>query len=132
VSEPSLRAQELVGQLWNDVRLRDEAGAAPAVPDLGATARMIHDPDLLYLNSRGDGDPADVLTHVVAVLNSLAERRDELAAELRLLREAIVTEASRLAERDDVLHRMVEGRLDRLEGGTVERGTVGRGTAGPG
>lgn len=118
---PSVRAADLVGQLWRDAARHDQS-ATTTVPDMPATTRMIHDADLLYLTGHRDLDLPDLLAHVIPLLTTLAERRDELVAEIRLLREAIVSESARLAERDDVLHHLLEARLDQLGGGDGEPG----------
>lgn len=111
---PSLRTNDLVGRLWADVAQQQRSNAA-AVPELGLTTRMIHDADLMHLDSHRDVDHGELMAHLVPLLTSLAERRDELIDELRLLREAIVSESRRLAERDDLLHHLLEVRLERLE-----------------
>jgi hypothetical protein len=115
VSGPSLRAAEMVERLWADVARRQARGRDASVPELGPTPRLIHDPDLLYLNSHRDIGLGELLDHLIPLLNSFAERRDELVAEVRLLREAVVAESERLAERDDVLHRLVESRVEQIE-----------------
>lgn len=114
MTEPSLSAADLVGRLWDDAARRRQARAPTAVPELGPTTRMIHDPDLLYLTGHRDLDLADLLAHLIPLLSSMAERRDELTAELRLLREAMVAESERLEDRDDLMHRLLESRLDRM------------------
>lgn len=122
MSGPSLRAAELVERLWQDVARRQAAQPPVAVPELGPTSRMIHDPDLVHLNSHRDLDLTNLVAHLVPLLTALAERRDELVAEVRLLRQAIVAQSERLAERQDLLHRLLEDRLDVLQRGLREPG----------
>ena len=114
MSQLSPRATEIVERLWKEVATRQTAEAT-AVAELGPTSRMIHDPEILYFNKHSIADLQDLVSHLVPVLNRLAERRDELVAELRLLREAIVAESERLAERDAILHALLESRLEALE-----------------
>ena len=115
VTGPALRAAELVERLWADVARRQATSPRVSVPELGPTSRLIHDPDLLYLNSHRDVGLGELLDHLIPLLSSFAERRDELVAEVRLLREALVAQSEGLAERDDLLHRLLESRLDQIE-----------------
>jgi len=115
VTDLPLRTADLVGSLWRDVALRaEEERAAAVVPELGQTTRMVHDPDLDHLNRHRDVELPELLAHLVPLLTGLAERRDDLVGEIRLLRESIVAVARRLEERDDFLHRVLEARLEEL------------------
>ncbi|HEX3542496.1 MAG TPA: hypothetical protein VHT75_18860 [Acidimicrobiales bacterium] len=114
MSDEPLSAAEVVARLWRDVDKRQRAGDGRSVPPLGATSRMIHDADLVWLTNHGDASLPELTAHLVPLLITLAERRDELISEVRLLREAMVRESARLEERDDLLHRLLEDRLDDL------------------
>lgn len=109
-----LRTADLVASLWRSAAADGGGGAAAAVPELAPSTRLVHDPDLAFLHAHGDAPPPETATHVVALLTTLAERRDDLVAEVRLLREAMVAVCRRLEERDDALHRILEARVDRL------------------
>ena len=110
--DPPLVASELVRRLWDDVRRAAEAPYISVVPELGETPAMVYDAHLCHLNTTVGAEVDEHTSHLLAVLNTLAERHDQLAAEIRLLRHAMKAEAERLAERDDTLHRLVESRLD--------------------
>lgn len=111
-----LSSSELVRRLWDDVRAAAEAPYISAVPDLGERPAMVYDADLAQLNATTEPGSAEQTSHLLAVLNAMAERHDQLTAEIRLLRAAMKTEAERLAERDDTLHRLLESRLDAIGG----------------
>lgn len=110
---PQIDCQDLVRRLWDDVRRATEAPSISLVPDLRAMPPMVHDADLHGLNAGEGLDPGARQEHLLALLNAMAERQDQLAAEIRLLREALKAEAERLAERDITLHRLLEARFDR-------------------
>jgi len=115
-----LLSSELVRRLWDDVRREAEAPYISVVPELGLTSAMVHDADLNHLNTTIGADGAIQASQLVALLNAMAERHDQLAAEIRLLREATRAEAQRLAERDDTLHRLLESRLHTLGGADTD------------
>jgi hypothetical protein len=115
MSEPSISSAEIVARLWKDASGNGEVRPGSAIPLLAETNRMIHDGDLIYLTSHRDLNLQEVLAHLLPLLSTMAERRDELVGEVRLLREALVAESERLQQRDDLLHRLLEARLDRLE-----------------
>jgi hypothetical protein len=54
---------------------------------------------------------------LVQMLNTLSANEDALAGEIRELATALRLESRRLAERADLLHRLLENRLADLEGG---------------
>ncbi|HET7488903.1 MAG TPA: hypothetical protein VFJ85_13320 [Acidimicrobiales bacterium] len=113
-----LRTADLVCSLWRSTAIEEEErAAAAAVPRLGATTRMVHDPDLRFLNTHRDADLPDLIAHLVPFLSTMAERRDDLVSEVRLLREAMVALSRHLEERDDALHRLLEARLDGMDQG---------------
>lgn len=55
----------------------------------------------------------------VQMMNTLAGNEDALAEELRNLADALQTESRRLAERSELLHTLLEQRLDHLQEGVV-------------
>lgn len=109
-----LSTTDLVSSLWRSAAVEEGGRAAAAVPELRPTTRMVHDPDLVFLNAHRDADLPELVGHLVPLLTTLAERRDDLVAEVRLLREAMLTLCRRLEERDDALHRLLEARLDAM------------------
>jgi len=113
---PPLSSADLVRRLWDEVRRAGEAPFISAVPDLGETPPMVHDADLSRLNAHPGITGGEADTPLLGLLNALAERQDRLAAEVRLLREALKGESERLAERDETLHRLLEARLEGLGG----------------
>lgn len=118
--DPPLNSAELVARLWDDVRRAAEAPYISVVPELGEIPPMVHDTDLHHLNADAGISEPERNSHMLALLNAMAERNDQLAAEIRLLRQAMTAEAQRLAERDDTLHRLVESRLGSIGGAETE------------
>lgn len=110
-----VRTADLVASLWRSAAPGGDGGPAAAVPELPPTTRLVHDPDLAFLHAHGDAPPPETAAHLVALATTLAERRDDLVAEVRLLREALVAVCRRLEERDEALHRILEARVERLE-----------------
>jgi len=115
-----LNSSELVRRLWDDVRRAAEAPYIAVVPELGEIPPMVFDADLGRLNAARGIEGTVPSAHLLALLNAMAERHDQLAAEVRLLREAMKAEAERLAERDDTLHRLVESRFESIGGSDTE------------
>jgi len=110
---PRLASAELVARLWDDVRRAAEEPFVSIVPDGEEVEAMVYDPDLAWLNSNGpDGESAG--GHLLALLNTMAERHDSLVVETRLLREAMRAEAERMAERAATLHRLLESRIEAI------------------
>ncbi|MDQ6948635.1 MAG: hypothetical protein M3256_20850, partial [Actinomycetota bacterium] len=105
-----LASSELVRRLWDDVRAAAEAPYISVVPDLGEAAPMVYDADLAQLNMTAAAESSEQSSHLLTVLNTMAERHDKLAAEIRLLRAAMKAEAERLAEHNFTLHSLLESR----------------------
>jgi hypothetical protein len=55
----------------------------------------------------------------VQMLNTYAGNEDALAAEIRQVADALQTEARRLADRSELLHSLLEQRLDELQQGII-------------
>jgi hypothetical protein len=138
-------SRAVVEQLWDEVRLKEEARAA-SVPELDAAPAMIHSRPLAYLNrhwaERAFADTPsghripltrrwirqklagfvlhlfdpyfreerDFRGHLVQAANDCARAHDDLATEIRLLRDAIVSQSEWLAQRDLVFHNLAEVR----------------------
>jgi hypothetical protein len=109
--------------------------APPAAPGSGLRARFKAFVARLVLSAleRYFLDERDFLANLVRLENESAERADLLLDEVRSLeravrdlaestRAALVSEAQRLAERDELYHRLAEARIEELEAGGGSRG----------
>lgn len=70
---------------------------------------------VLHLLDRYFTDERDFLAHVVRFQNKVAVAHDELVDQLRELIDQLRDESRRLAERDELLHRLLEERVEQLE-----------------
>lgn len=70
---------------------------------------------VLHLLDRYFRDEREFLAHVVRFDNQVAVAHDRLAAQVRKLAEQLEETSRRLFEREELLHRLLEERVERLE-----------------